>query len=242
MDSAKTEILKVIVGSKAHGLADANSDTDYRSVYVLPTADILSLGYKYKGNDWTEGEVDNTAYELGHFLHLALQCNPSILEVMVAEPVMFNRAGIQLRDLFPYVWTPKRAYDAFTGYSLNQRKKLLDKKDNRANKWACAYVRTLHNLIDLLKTGTFSLKVEDRNRYVLLKQLRAGDFQVGRVIDIAEGLMEEAAGLLLTASNTQDVDKVNEFLISTRKEYWETPKPRHTEEELDILVGMIQKS
>lgn len=242
MESAKKEILKVIVGSKAHGLSDENSDTDYRGVYVLPTSDILSLGYKYKGNDWTEGEVDNTAYELGHFLHLALQCNPSILEVMVSEPVFFDRYGVGLRDLFPYVWSPKRAYDAFTGYSLNQRKKMLDKKDQRQNKWACAYIRTLYNLIDLLKTGRFYLKVEDRNRYVLLKQLRAGDFQVGRVVDIAEGLMEEASQLLTTASNNQDIDKVNNFLIDVRYRHWTIDAYRHTDAELDHVVELVKNS
>jgi len=51
MDKDKKIILKVLVGSRAHGLANKDSDYDYRAVYVLPTSKILSLGYKYKGND-----------------------------------------------------------------------------------------------------------------------------------------------------------------------------------------------
>ena len=124
MNPDKTIILKVLVGSRAHGLEDENSDYDYRAVYVLPTSKILSLGYKYKGNDWIEGKEDNTAYEIGQFLHLATQCNPSILEVF-KDPIMYSSLdGTKLRDIFPYVWNPKGAFDAFVGYGLYQRKSM----------------------------------------------------------------------------------------------------------------------
>ena len=52
MKKDKIEILKVLVGSRAHGLADEDSDYDYRGVYVNATTDILSIGHKYKGNHW----------------------------------------------------------------------------------------------------------------------------------------------------------------------------------------------
>ena len=80
----KKIILKVLVGSRAHGLADENSDYDYRAVYVVPTSKILSINYKYVANTWIEGKEDNTAYEIGHFLKLACNCNPTILEVLKA--------------------------------------------------------------------------------------------------------------------------------------------------------------
>lgn len=36
-------ILKVIVGSQAHGLATPASDFDYRGVFVVPTKEILCV-------------------------------------------------------------------------------------------------------------------------------------------------------------------------------------------------------
>mgnify|MGYP001501964861 CR=1 FL=1 len=39
-------ILKVLVGSRAHGLSTETSDYDYRGVFVQPTETILSLGGK----------------------------------------------------------------------------------------------------------------------------------------------------------------------------------------------------
>ena len=130
MKEDKKVILKVLVGSQAHGLADKNSDYDYRAVYVLPTSKILSLNYKFKGNDWIEGKEDNTAYEIGHFLKLATKCNPTILEVFKAPVMKSNEDGDKLKKLFPYVWNPQDTYNAFMGYGFNQRKKFLDKKIN----------------------------------------------------------------------------------------------------------------
>jgi len=78
------QILKVLVGSHAHGLATAESDYDYRAVFVQPTEEILGLGHKAQNNQWLEGDIDNTSYEVGHFLFLASKSNPTILEVFHA--------------------------------------------------------------------------------------------------------------------------------------------------------------
>jgi len=232
MNLEKTTILKVLVGSRAHGLADKDSDYDYRAVYVLPTSKILSLGYKYKGNDWIEGKEDNTAYEIGHFLQLAIHCNPTILEVFKApiaeadnNKLFITKDGMKLRELFPYVWSPKRAFDAFVGYGLNQRKKFLDKKDNRQNKYAVAYIRTLYNLIELLDTENFNVKIPyGNNRYGNFKdtliKYKAGQFKFGEVIDLAELFIVTAQELLPFCTHEPNLDKVNEFLIDIRKRYW----------------------
>ena len=50
-----TILLKVIVGSRAHGLAGPESDYDYRGVFLHPTSHILSIGAKPKQTDWVEG-------------------------------------------------------------------------------------------------------------------------------------------------------------------------------------------
>jgi len=216
---ARTEILKVLVGSNAHGLADENSDRDYRAVYVDSTSEILSLGHKYKGNSWIEGDEDNTSYEMGHFLHLATKCNPTILEVFKAPIIESNRDGRELRELFQYVWDPQRSFDAFTGYGFNQRKKFLTKKDNKQDKFACAYIRTLVNLLELLMTDSFNIKVDDTIKPYLVKY-RNGDYTVGEVIDKAEEIEEKCRKALENCTHEPDINKVNEFLIDIRRRYW----------------------
>ncbi len=224
MDKEKQVILKVLVGSHAYGLADKNSDKDYRAVYVLPTSKILSLGYKYKGNDWIEGDEDNTAYEIGHFLHLAIHCNPSILEVFKAPIVEFTKDPeiltdmTQLRQLFPYVWNPQQSFDAFCGYGFNQRKKMLDDKDRRPHKFAVAYIRTLINLIDLLEHKTFSLEVDFMKDDLL--RIKKGAYRKGEVIDITERLQVMAKDRLGKCKHEANIDKINKFLVGIRKKYW----------------------
>src|SRR3990167_3470322 len=113
-------ILKVLVGSRANGLATWDSDWDYRGVWVKPTSEILKLGGNEKGQHNIEGNEDNTLYELGHFLSLAVKCNPAILEVLVAPTVESTKIGIELQGLFDFVWNPIDVKNAFLGYSVNQ--------------------------------------------------------------------------------------------------------------------------
>ena len=217
----KETILKVLVGSRAHGLHTPDSDYDFRGVYVLPTAEILSLGHNYKGSSWLEGAEDNTSYEIGHFLFLATKANPSILEVLVsAEIAEASPLGQEMRTLLPYVYEPRAAFAAFTGYSYNQRKKMLDGKDSRPLKYATAYLRTLYNLCDLLETGTFSLKVEREDRRKTLLSIKHGELSVGLIIDLCDEQTRRAQALLCDAKNTQDLTRVNDFLLRVRKAYF----------------------
>ncbi len=222
------QLLRVIVGSQAHGLANPDSDFDYRGVYATPTREILSLNYKYKGSTWLEGEgEDNTAWEIGHFLSLAFQCNPTILEVFLAplDQGLQHQIGLEMRDLFPFIWTPKKAFEAFVGYGKNQQKKFLDKKDNRPAKYAAAHIRTLVNLNELLTTGTFTVKVANTPYGELIRRIKSGIFTMGEIIDITHKLGEEAEKHLEHCtwmpqkSEESRYAIVNEFLLKVRKHF-----------------------
>ncbi len=214
-------ILKVLVGSHAHGLANKKSDYDYRAVYVQPTSQILSLNHNYKANSWIEGVEDNTAYEIGHFLFLATKCNPTILEVFRAPVKFANEDGVKLRSLFEHVWEPKRSYDAFCGYGLNQRKKFLDRKDNRQDKYACAYGRTLYHLVQLLETGNFDTKIPEGEIRDTLLKFKKGKYLMGDVINFCEDWTNRAKIALEKCKEKKtDIEKINNFLLDIRKKYW----------------------
>ncbi|TKB87273.1 MAG: hypothetical protein E8D43_06110, partial [Nitrospira sp.] len=154
-------ILKVVVGSHAHGLAGPESDKDYRSVFVLPTAELFRVGFKYQGTRMMKEEADETSWEIGHFLQLALQGHPLVLETLVAPVVTMDDWGAELRQLFPRLWSAQAAHESFLNYCDNQRKKMLEKKDGRPAKYAAAYVRVLFNLCELLERGTFSIRISE---------------------------------------------------------------------------------
>lgn len=175
--SEKVEILRVILGSHAHGLATPESDHDYGSVFITPTSELLKIGGIVKTVEQKENDNDdNTVWELGHFLQLAIKSNPSILEVFNAPIVCkhfpngmwhegeLSQTGQKLRALFPSIWSSKGVYNAFLGYSHNQHKRMFDDKEEfskRRGKYAVAHLRVLLQGIELLTTETLSVRVKD---------------------------------------------------------------------------------
>jgi hypothetical protein len=227
----KTQILKVIVGSQAHGLAGPNSDFDYRGVFVVPTKDILKIGGNINHTSWIEGKEDDTSWEIGKFLLMATKCNPTVLETFLAERmdlIPFAELGPgnlnlskELQDLFPHVWNSQGVKDAFIGYGFNQRKKFFDNKDKRAPKYATAYLRVLYNAWELLSTGTFSVNLSKAPIFDLLKRFKAGNYEMGEVI---QHCMDWETRVLqaynINPNKKTNLEPVNEFLLKVRKQFW----------------------
>lgn len=218
-------ILKVLVGSHAHGLAMPESDYDYRAVFVQPTAELLGIGSKPVSNQWIEGDIDNTAYEIGHFLFLATKSNPTILETFVAPRQnttgdVYPR-GTGLRELFPYVWDSTAALNAFTGYGYNQRKKFLDNKDQRAHKYAVAWLRTLILARELFTAGTMTLDLTGHPEYERLREWKAGNWKLGEVMEVTNAWLIAVHEAYDRHEKRQpDLVRVNGFLLDIRREFW----------------------
>lgn len=231
----KITILKVLVGSYAHGLSTAESDQDFRSVYVTPTSQLLVLNAPpYKGTSWQEGETeDNTAYELAHFLHLATRSNPSILEVFKAPVISipdiewggkYCEGGWKVKALFPFVWSSKGVYEAFRGYSHNQHKKMFDERvefASRRFKYAVAYLRVLLAGIELLETGSFGVQITAPGWRDFLRKVKAGEVSVGEVVTAAEYLKEKLSVAYKNNPDKQtEITPLNEYLLEVRQKVW----------------------
>lgn len=217
----KQMIHEALVGSRAHGLHTETSDYDWRGIHVIPTSEILSLGHKYSGTSWVEGDQDQTSYEIGHFLQLATKANPSVLEVLVADQLRVSTEfSEELKKLMPFMYDPEEAFNAFAGYSCNQRKKLLEDHLGRKFKFGVAYIRTAYNLVDLLRTGTFSLEVPELLKNSLIR-VKAGKWSDGQIIDAAEGFIREAREILPSVKSYKDTKKVNNFLLKIRHRFWD---------------------
>jgi len=212
-------ILKVLVGSHAHGLASKESDRDYRRVYVIPTEDMFQLGFKYPGMQWTKEDGDETAWEVGQFLLLATQGHPLVLETLLAPVITADTWGEQLRELLPALWSPQKAFEAFTNYANNQRTKLLEKKDGRPAKYAAAYIRILFNLCELLASGSFHIRVADTPAGERLGRIKDGQYQLGEVMDWGEELTQQAQQLTSKCRDESDLPRINAFLTAIRRAF-----------------------
>ena len=222
------QILKVLVGSHAHGLATPESDYDYRAVFVQPTSEILSIGGKATNNQWIEGDIDNTAYEVGHFLFLATKSNPTILETFVAprKGNLLNEQdlwswGNALNGLFPYVWDSTAVLNAFKGYGYNQRKKFFDNKDQRANKYAVAWLRTLILAYELFTERTMTLDVSGHAEFETLWNWKNGFWRLGEVMDKTNEWIDKVDAAFEKSEKQQpDMNRINGFLLDVRREFW----------------------
>lgn len=212
-------ILKVLIGSQAHGLAGPESDADYRSVYAIPTEHMFRLGFKSPGTRMAKGLEDETSWEVGPFLTLATNCHPLILETLVAPIVAADRWGEELRTLLPALWSPQRAYEAYLGYASNQRRKFLDKKDGRPAKYAVAYLRTLYNLCELLEFGTLTMRVIDTPIGRTLADIKGGAIRTGEVIDLGEYWMNECTKRLAHSRHESNPKAVDEYLVRLRRAF-----------------------
>lgn len=228
------QILKVIVGSQAHGLATPESDFDYRGVFVVPTTELLKLGGVTQQTNWIEGKEDNTSWEIGHFLNMATHCNPTILETFLAPEVtelyqeydisirgLYISFADELRNLFPYVWNSIDVMNAFIGYGRNQRKKFLDNKDQREAKYATAYLRVLYNAWEILSTGTFSSNMSKTPIFETLKRYKKKEYQMGEVMQTCFDWEKKVeAAYKENPDKKTNMEPVNEFLLKVRKQFW----------------------
>jgi len=95
-------IFKCIIGSRAFGLDDDQSDTDYRGVYLPPAELQWSLYGVPEQLDCHE--TQETYWELQKFLVLALKANPNVLECLysplVEQVTPLGQELLEMRDIF----------------------------------------------------------------------------------------------------------------------------------------------
>lgn len=119
-------LFEAISGSKAYGLDLPHSDTDIRGVFYLPQAHFYGLNYIPQVSNETNDEV---YYELGRFVELLLQSNPSALELLFSpESCVLYRAPCFELPLRAFL--SKQCKNSFAGYAMGQIKKArgLNKK------------------------------------------------------------------------------------------------------------------
>ena len=120
-------VFEAVTGSKAYGLATAQSDTDIRGVFVLPKEAYYSLDYTPQVANETN---DVVYYELKRFMELLAKNNPNILELLsVPEAFVLYRHSMMNR-IVPELFLSKLCEKTFANYAFTQIKKAygLEKK------------------------------------------------------------------------------------------------------------------
>lgn len=232
------EVLRALCGSRAYGLHNEKSDYDYHSVYVVSTRRLLSIGSEIKASVRIEGDEDSHAWELRHFLELAMKGNPTILETFVAPKIEIPRVhisgsdydniyiGKMLKRVFPLVLSKRAIYDSFRGYASSQVH-LFKKEgsDRRKLKAALAYLRTMYHGSQLLGYGTYDTEIDPAYRITLMQFKEAEVFtdDLMAKFNYLSEIAEESITLAYNNSplpEQANLEEVNNFLINIRRNCW----------------------
>ena len=121
LDEAKNlSVIECVLGSQAYGTATPESDIDIRGIFRLSQSDFLCLDQPCQ--QVSDETNDIVFYELRRFFHLAVKCNPSLVELMWTPPDCIKSIGpigqalIDNRRLF----ITKKAYSTFAAYAHAQ--------------------------------------------------------------------------------------------------------------------------
>ena len=211
-------IYRCIVGSRAYGLDDSDSDTDRRGIY-LPSAEthwsLYGIPEQIENKDTQE-----CYWELQKFLILALKANPNVLECLytplIETATPLARELLNIREIF----LSQLVYQTYNSYVLSQFKKMeQDLRTTGTIRWkhAMHLIRLILSGITILKHGFVPVKAEDyRERLLAIKyeQVSWEEMNHWRL-----RLHEEFDRTFTTTHLPErpDYEKANTFLIQARR-------------------------
>jgi uncharacterized protein len=107
-------LFKGVVGSRAYGMDNQDSDTDLKGACLGPVNHYLGLE---RFEQWINPNQDETIYEIRKFVRLALDANPSIVELLwLPEYLIVTPLGQRLIDI-RQAFLSTRAHRSFSGYA-----------------------------------------------------------------------------------------------------------------------------
>lgn len=115
-------VIETMVGSRAWGLSDADSDIDRRGVFVLPFG--WTIGLSEPPRELVSADGSDTYWEIDKAILQALRADPNTLETLflpsarACDPL--GQMLLDVRDAF----LSREIYGSFGRYALSQLKKL----------------------------------------------------------------------------------------------------------------------
>jgi hypothetical protein len=145
-------IYRCVVGSRAYGLDNDESDTDRRGVYLAPADLQWSL---YGAPEQFEDNGTQSCYwELQKFLLMALKANPNILECLYSPMVEKTTELAEELLGIRHAFLSQMIFQTFNGYAMSQFKKIeQDLRNHGEVRWKHAM-----HLLRLLMTGAATLR------------------------------------------------------------------------------------
>lgn len=218
-------ILEGVTGSVAYGLNNENSDIDIKGVYLLPTSEVLAIGFNPEKTTKDHVDPDWVYHEVGKFMKLVLAGNPTVTELLyLNEYTQMTPIGQMLIDNRDAFLSHKAVANAYRGYAFSQAKKLNNRTDqgldgydsslkNRFAKHTRHCFRLLLQARQLMETGTLQVKVSPEEREYLFAM---GEKTADEVVDEFMRQDAELDKVKSVLPEKPDLDRLNQILFEIR--------------------------
>lgn len=218
-------VLEGVTGSTAYGLATENSDVDIKGVYLLPTEEVLKIGFDPQHTTKDHVDPDWVYHEVGKFMKLVISGNPTVTELLyLDEYTQLSPIGQMLIDNRDAFLSTKAVMNAYRGYAFAQAKRLnnrteqgLDGYDsslkNRFAKHTRHCFRLLMQARQLLETGTLNVRVTPEQREYLFAM---GEKTADEVVQEFMRQDAEFENIKSVLPDEPDYDRLNNLLYEIR--------------------------
>ena len=211
-------VLAVVVGSRAYGLHGPGSDHDRRGVYAAPTRDFWRLDKPPTHLDGP-GE-EQFSWEFERFCTLALQANPTVLEVLwspLVEHVTEDGAALLAERR---AFLSRRVAATYGNYARDQLDRVAARRARTGetrHKQVMHMIRLLLAGAHVLRTGEILVEVGPlRDRLLEVKDGAVGwDRVTAWSAELLADLADAAAGSRLPEH--PDTARVNRLLSGVRE-------------------------
>lgn len=213
-------VLVGVAGSRAFGLATADSDVDLRGCYIVPSRELFRLITPPESFVWTKPDV--SLHEIGKLIRLAAGANPTALETLSYSEYVVNTPIGQLllenRDLF----ITEKIRNTHLGFARQQFDKMLKRKNDflgdnarRAAKHARHTLRVVRLTERVLATGEYSLVVDNPDEIFAF-----GELPLNEMISKAQYEIERITALPSVLPPGPDLEAIDDLLILIREGFY----------------------
>ncbi|MFC3499711.1 DNA polymerase beta superfamily protein [Micromonospora krabiensis] len=211
-------VLAVVVGSRAYGLHGPDSDYDRRGVYAAPTRAFWRLDKPPTHLDGPAAE--QFSWEFERFCLLALQGNPTVLEVLWSPLVETATEDGQRLLAARRAFLSTRVAETYGHYARDQLDRVAARRERTGetnHKQAMHMIRLLLAGAHVLRTG--EVLVDVRHLRDRLLAVRHGELAWDEVTAWAADLLVELAAAAATTTLPEQPDReaVDRLLTGVRE-------------------------
>lgn len=211
--------LTAITGSKAYGLDHAHSDTDRMSIFVAPAAKVSGLFWDQHDDSWTNTSPDGddeTFHEIRKFIRLALRGNPTLIELLFMDSYEYlDEVGQGLLAVREDITSEKALRASYRGYAYSQYRRIVEAGPTQFKpKMARHTLRIARQGVELLETGTMSVRVPDPQEYWNLTEMPFEE-----MLDIIEEPLDKIETCRSVLTSEPNYEPVADFLGAVRSAY-----------------------